>query len=263
MSSSTNKRKLSTNEKLKLILQGFEEGRTRDELAVEYGYKDYKSLDVAFRRKGYIWRNNRYVQKVEPSRTQLTTVEEVPERVKKILRLVEQFGDDLEIVARGAGYDDPRKMASYLASEGFFWSSEEKKYLPKGEGGSSVESSREEEKKVVTNAAPKVNEGETRVGSGFSKCHFELLDFLLENEEQLKELVSNSHDKGFIPSYLVPGNLFTKSVHMSTLMDDLIKEYSNERNISQRNIIETALIEFFKKYGYRQRVEKLLQRQAG
>lgn len=37
------------------ILRGLAEGKSRDELAAEFGYKNYKSLDIYMRRKNFIW----------------------------------------------------------------------------------------------------------------------------------------------------------------------------------------------------------------
>jgi hypothetical protein len=39
----------------------------------------------------------------------------------------------------------------------------------------------------------------------------------------------------------------------------MVKDFSGEKNISQRQIFELALLDFFKKYGYRSEVEQLLR----
>ena len=47
-------------------------------------------------------------------------------------------------------------------------------------------------------------------------------------------------------------------MRMANVLDELARRYSMERNISQREMFEVALIEFFQKYGYRDEVEAFL-----
>jgi hypothetical protein len=61
-----------------------------------------------------------------------------------------------------------------------------------------------------------------------------------------------------MPRYVVPGIFITKSVHMSNQIDQMVRDFSADKNISQRDIFEVALIEFFKKYGYDKEVEIML-----
>jgi hypothetical protein len=56
----------------------------------------------------------------------------------------------------------------------------------------------------------------------------------------------------------VKGIAKTKSVQMSHLLHQLLEDYSYEKNITQRQIIETAIIDFFRKYGYKHEVDSLL-----
>jgi len=50
----------------------------------------------------------------------------------------------------------------------------------------------------------------------------------------------------------------TKAMRMANVLDELARRFSQERNISQREMFEVALIEFFQRYGYRDEVEKYL-----
>ena len=47
----------------------------------------------------------------------------------------------------------------------------------------------------------------------------------------------------------------------SDMVANLTAEFSHEKNIIQREIVEAALIEFLQKYGYKQEVEALLKNQ--
>lgn len=47
---------------------------------------------------------------------------------------------------------------------------------------------------------------------------------------------------------------------MSDLIAKLTAEFSEEKNIIQREIVEGALIEYLQKYGFNQEVEPLLKK---
>ncbi|MBT9132724.1 MAG: hypothetical protein DDT33_01253 [Firmicutes bacterium] len=61
-----------------------------------------------------------------------------------------------------------------------------------------------------------------------------------------------------IPRYQVQGMYGTKAMRMANVLDELARRFSMERNISQREMFEVAVIEFFQKYGYREEVEEFL-----
>ena len=89
----------------------------------------------------------------------------------------------------------------------------------------------------------------------------QLLDYLLEKEALLRELLDGKSAEeagGSLPHYAVPGIFVTKSVHMTNQLDQMVRDFSKENNISQRELFEVALVEFFQKYGYRQELEILL-----
>ena len=50
----------------------------------------------------------------------------------------------------------------------------------------------------------------------------------------------------------------TKAMRMANVLDEMTRRFSKERSISQREIIEVALIEFFQKYGQRNEIEDCL-----
>ncbi len=64
--------------------------------------------------------------------------------------------------------------------------------------------------------------------------------------------------EGHIPKYAVPRVPKTKSIYMSNLLARLVTEYSESKNLSQREIVEAALVEYLKRYGYQLEIEKLL-----
>lgn len=100
---------------------------------------------------------------------------------------------------------------------------------------------------------------------GISGDYKELLDYLLEKEEILKQLLDEKEaieTDGIIPRYAIPGVFVTKSVHMTNHLDQLVRDFSKEKNISQRELFEVALVEFFQKYGYKEEIDRLMEQNS-
>jgi len=87
-----------------------------------------------------------------------------------------------------------------------------------------------------------------------------ILEILARNKEKLTKILveDGAVESASIPRYIIPGVYTTKSVHMVSKLDNMIKDFSKEKNISQREIFEVALIQFFMKYGYEREVRELL-----
>ncbi|PUU89092.1 MAG: hypothetical protein CI948_2070 [Halanaerobium sp.] len=81
--------------------------------------------------------------------------------------------------------------------------------------------------------------------------------------DSLQELLAATEDEkdsdGEIPHFAVPGTTKTKSVYMADRLAELVTEFSKVRNVSQRDIFEAAVIEYLRKYGYRDAVDSLLK----
>lgn len=84
-----------------------------------------------------------------------------------------------------------------------------------------------------------------------------ILNLLLQNKDRLVTLLM-PQSGGALPRYAVPGKSVTQSIYMSEALTRLMKEYCESRNLKQRDVIDVALIEFFKRYGYQREADKLL-----
>jgi hypothetical protein len=82
----------------------------------------------------------------------------------------------------------------------------------------------------------------------------------LENKGALGRLKgSNEADEEAILSrFNIPGRYMTKCVHMTDLMDQMVKDYIIQSNVSQKNIFEVALVGFFRKHGFASEINTLL-----
>lgn len=82
---------------------------------------------------------------------------------------------------------------------------------------------------------------------------------LLQNKERLITLLMPQSD-GTVPKYAVPRTTKTQILYMSELLVRLMKEFCDSRILKQRDVVDAALIEYFKRYGYQREVDKLLQK---
>lgn len=80
--------------------------------------------------------------------------------------------------------------------------------------------------------------------------YLSILELLETHQEKLKDLLIPTSQLGTIPRFVVPSIGKTKTVQMMNTIEQLVVDFSKEKNISQRELFEVALIEFFTKYGY-------------
>jgi hypothetical protein len=246
------------DDKVTKILQLLGEGFSREEVAEQFRYSTYRSMDSFMNRKNFLWDKwkGTYVP-ADALKAPLETMVNFPtDRVRRIVMELNKEGADLKEVALKVGFENHLEMARYMKSKGFEWSQEAGNYLstspkvPKGE-------------ESVANASSDASlEGSLSIGNSGVEQFLPLLEWLASNKEGLQSLLGASVASGQIPRFTLPGLFVTKSVHMTNTLDQMVRDFSKEKNINQREIFEVALIEFFQKYGYAREVETLIQQNA-
>ena len=232
-------------EKLRVLLAALSSGETREAVAERLGYRSVKSLDSFLRRRGYVWDRYQQCYVEKPAMEANTTPSApLPDRVARVLALFQAPNADAKAVAKQTGFTSHRDMAIYMKTHGYQWSSEANTYVYVPGESSPAET-------ALLPSLPDVEEWQ-RYGA--------MLAWLSQRQEALQSLLSVSDDPQFLPRYLVPGVLVTKSVHMSHLLDQLARDYAREKHVSQREVFEVALLEFFQKHGYHDEVKRLFQR---
>lgn len=250
----------------KFILKSLLSGKSREEIALELNHKSYRTLDMYMRRRGYAWNSERqiYIKKVVEN----SNIEDEPPttKVQRIISLFNTNSDPME-VAKKVGMKDHRTMAMYMKSKGYSWSSEKQNYvLVKG----LVDSDNNEVFNITNeniNNIPSINNNTQPSENIDVFSQFErfiklipMLEVIDKNSDKVAELLS-INSRSTIPRYIVGGVTITKSLCMSHPLSELVKEFSIEKNISQREIFEVAIIEFLKKYGFENEVNSLFQKQ--
>lgn len=243
----------------KYILGRLLSGKSRDEIAMELNHKNYRTIDMYMRRHGYIWNSERqlYVKRDDTSTDNYENI--IPtSRVHKIIDLFTK-GIDPNQIAKLVSMKDHRAVASYMQAKGYIWSTELQNYILK-KGEVSLEDNLEENLHndlTADNSAFKNNFNDDNIPDKLKNL-IPMLEMIERNKDKLFELLG-SGQKDTIPRYVVGGVTITKSLCMSYPLAELVKEFSKEKNLSQKEIFEVALIEFLKKYGYEQEVNALFK----
>lgn len=239
--------------KVEMILRGLMEGKSREDLSEQLKYKSYKSLEIYMRRKNWKW--NSKAGTYEPCKPSITfedKLSEVKTMGTKIGRAIELFKSgivDPMIVAKKVGFINHIDMAEYMKKNNYLWDNEKGNYV--AITGKIQNNISEVNKVVMKEAIESLDDLDL-------KQYMPLLKMLQNNKDKLIDIFNSEIKVQSIPTYLVPGIPTVLSAQMMSSLKFLLKDYSDEKNVTQRQILEVALIEFFNKYGYSQRASTML-----
>ncbi len=213
-------------------------------IAGEMGFDDHREMAAYMEKSGLRWDpvQENYVEvgkqaavahenATEPETAPLTSAASASRNTK---RKKSAGGSDHDVVAEsanssGSGGNDDDNVLSFSSNKG-------------GKG------SQEKKSSSLTGAA----EGELI-------NYLPLLQLLERNKERLLDLLMPASE-GHIPKYAVPGIPKTKSIYMSNKLARLVSEFSESKNLSQREIVEAAVIEYLRRYGFQSEIDFLLQK---
>jgi hypothetical protein len=242
-------RNMGKDEKVNYIKKCLSEGMTREETARKLGYRDWHGLDIYMRRRGYAWSplTNSYYEKMEKLSCLSQEEKHTPSKALKIIARFSLPGADPMSIAREFGFSDNREMSSYMLARGYKWSMPHSNYISGKEPKGRYHKKNEGKNVYIGDA-----------GHGEAGEYTDILDILQKNRERILELLEGKNTAGTIPRYVVPGIARTKSFYMSDTLSELVAEFSRTKNISQKEIIETAIIEFLRKYSFKDEVDAAL-----
>lgn len=249
------------DEKVKQVIEMLK-FKTRDEVAAELGYKSYKSLDMYMRRKNFAFDSQQ--GQYFPMRNRLEKPDPknyAPTKVVGIIAAFEVDGADPKAVAKQEGFADHKEMAEYMKTKGYEWNVHKNNYA-KVVGRIDVPQTGQSMQESVSQPIPgptvQLANGEIPEGLGE---YLPFLRFLYENRDELYQLLTGTREDGIIPRYAVPGEVRTKAIYMSDVVAKLAGEFSKEKKVALREVMEGALIEYLLKYGFKREVETLLRNQ--
>lgn len=258
-------RKEMTNvQKIAFIIDGLSKGVSRDDLADDLGYSNYKSMDIFLNRNGYKWNKQKQNYESQQLQKDATRTMVSNSKAEQVVRFIEA-GKELKETAVMTGFGEVQSLATFMLAKGYVWDDDGGNYV-KGtdveDATIDVESISEEATEIVP-TVPSWN----ATGIALSleeqflvKQALPLLQQLLENKDTLERLMgsSDADEEATLPRFNIPGRYMTKCVHMTDLMDQLVKDYSAQNNVSQKMVFEVALVEFFRKHGYTSEINTLL-----
>lgn len=248
--------------KVKLIQLELSGGKTREEVAKMFDYGSWRSLDIFMRRRGMRWNSTVGMYYMEKDTAPEAEDRETccplsfdgteDSRVREIVYLFSQEGADAKEIAAVTNFESYHSMADYMSSQGYIWSFEYNNYIKADSSGRTVPASKRssEEREIAENGYDEAD---------YTGKYSHILDYLKQNQEKINDIINDSSISHFLPRYAVPGITRTKSFYMSDNLSRLVVEFCREKNLSQKDVIETALIQFLIKYNYKDKVDKLLK----
>lgn len=232
--------------KIKVTLEMLAQGKTREEIAAHFGNKSAKSIDVYFYRKGFRWNGKTYIPRDKETISAVDEARFVNTKAAKIVRQLSQKQVNIRQVALKNGFATVEEMGEYMKGQGYVWDSELENY----KYDESLAQKQRKSQETFQKASLTLDKGFERYQS--------LLDYLLTKQDKLIALLETESD-GTLPRYKFRGAKANKTLALPTSLQTLLSDFSQEFNVTQRDIIEVALAEFFKKYGYEEQLNSVLQ----
>ena len=230
--------------------------QTREEAAKELGYKNWKSLDMYMRRKNFVYdrKQGQYIPRQDRDRKIREAYRShAPDKVLRIIDAFDGENPDPKEIAIEEGFKDHRGMAEYMKTKGFEWNVYKNNYIR-------ITGFQEEVQPLEI--ANDRHETETREETGEVEEFLPFIRFLYDRREEIYQLLDGVREDGKIPRYAIPGIARTKAIYMNEQVAGMMGEFSREKNVTQREIVETALVEYLRKYGFKQEVGMLLSSQG-
>lgn len=224
--------------------------QTRNEVAKLLDYKSWKSLDMYMRRKNFIYDSSqeKYVPvEMREKKEKPYNLRSAPEKVRNIIEAFGKENPEPKAIARSEGFGDHKEMADYMKIKGFEWNVYKNNYVK-------ITGFKESEVDLELQGIDK----EALEGVDVSDF-VPFIRFLYDRREKVYQIIDGIREDGVIPKYVIPGQSRSKAVYMSDRLANIVGDFSKEKNVSQREIIETSLVEYFLKYGFKQEVEAVLQ----
>ncbi|WP_368996737.1 hypothetical protein [Caldifermentibacillus hisashii] len=235
--------------KISQTLAMLAEGKTKEEIVKHFGNKSWATIDMYFRRRGFRWNGKTFEPRGEGGMDAVEEARFVQTKAAQIVRQLSQKYADIRQVAIKNGFPSIEEMGEYMKSQGYVWNSDINNY-EYDENMAQKQRMQSKNKNTQGKASGKVE--------GLPDEYRDLLVYLLDRKERLYELLE-PQNSGTLPRYKFKGAKANKTLGLPTSLQTLLNDFSKEFNVTQRDIIEVALAEFFKKYGYEEQLNSVLQ----
>ena len=227
--------------------------QTRNEVAEKLNYKTWKSLDMYMRRKNFIYDSSQeqYVPvETRKKKEKEYNLRSAPDKVRKVIEAFAKENPDPKEIAKQEGFSNHKEMAEYMKVKGFEWNVYRNNYIKITgfkENGIDIELQERDDETIEESSVAEF---------------IPFIKFLYDKREKVYQIIDGVREDGMIPKYAIPGHSRSKAVYMSDKLANAVGDFSKEKNVTQREIMETALVEYLQKYGFKQEVEALLQNRS-
>ena len=234
------------------VLALLDEGKEKEDIAEELGYSNPASLDNYMRRRNFAWesRERKFVPAAEKysgkARNNLLQLKGVS-KAALVISLFTEDGANPKDIAEQTGFTSHNEMATFMKRKKYEWD-------------------------VKKNNYTKIKKDEVENNTNVKQLNFEsedLEEVLMEVLKGINELkdgkkktaVNDTTDEvsNELPRYRLEGIYKSKSFNMNSTLENMIIDFSKDRRISQKDIFEIAIVDFFLKYGDAEAMEELLE----
>jgi len=263
--------------KVRQIIHELNMGKSREQIAEEMNYASYKSFDMYMSRRNLRW--NAEIQNYEPKQATVKRPATPELSGTKLIRsIISSFkqGKNSREVAKLYKFKSNAELGKYMKEQGYEWDSEVNNYLevsgkdvmpdknlimdtPGKQSKTDISSYHPANPNQGTQKPVSKQEPNSKDGAGDlkqSEPEQRIMHLLVNYEDKLEEVLNISQYSNQIPRYAIPGAVTSKSFQVNYSLTMMLKQYCDERNVTQREILEGALIEFMKKYGYESEVKQ-------
>lgn len=165
-------------------------------------------------------------------------------------------GMDGRDIAKQLRFRDYQAMADFMKVKGYIWDESKNNYICQPR---KVTQEPQIQQPPVRHQQEAVKPEVSTIPKDTFGEHLEALKWLTDNMERLMEVISDKGATDTIPRYILPGTVITKSIKITDTLDRLIYDFSQEKGVTQKEVVQAALIEFFKRHGYKHEVMRELK----
>jgi len=229
--------------KITEVLAMLAAGTDKEDILKHFGNKNWKSIEMYFRRRGFRWNKNTFEPILEIATTAVEEARFIQTKAAQIVRQLSVKHADIRKIAIKNGFPNVGELGEYMKSNGYVWDTILNNY--------------EYDEKTVRkeDSATNLSIFDT-VGNEHEEIQ-QLVRFLLSKKHRLVELLETENN-GTLPRYKFKGGKANKTLGLPTSIQTLLHDFSTEFNVTQRAIIEISLADFFKKYGYAEQLNQVL-----
>lgn len=219
------------------------QGKNKEDIVIHFGNKNWSSVDMYFRRRGFRWNGTTFEVVPEVSPSAADEAKFIQTKAAQVVRQLTVKHADIRQIANKNGFPNVEELGEYMKSQGYVWDNNTTNYMY----------DETVVQKATSSLVSTLSENKVEGLEGYQN----LLDYLLKKQERLFVLLE-TENTGTLPRYKFKGAKANKTLGLPTSLQILLNDFSKEFNVTQRDIIEIALAEFFKKYGYEEQLNHVL-----